>query len=84
LWRLVPIILLVAVAWILVFAGAYIVFTLIVPLQDFFAGLQGTLFTSTVKALLATALVLAWVAIMIQLRNLYVRRRLYGYRTPST
>ena len=77
MWRLVPIILLLAAAWVLVFAGAYIVFTVIVPLDDFFPGWGGTLLTSVIKALLATGLALAWVAIMIQLRDLYARRRLY-------
>lgn len=66
------------VAWLLVFLGVYIIFAVIVPMQDLYPGRTGALLTSTLKVLTSAALVGVWLAIMVKLRDYYAERKLFS------
>ncbi len=74
--RLTPIIVLITAVWLMIFVGSYAIFQIIVPLPDFYPGLQGRIVTSIFKASTSGLLVLFWLYLMLNLRNFYVRRRI--------
>ncbi|MFQ6135289.1 MAG: hypothetical protein ACE5KU_05700 [Nitrososphaerales archaeon] len=74
--RLLPIIVLITTVWLIIFAGSYAIFQLIVPLPDFYPGLEGRILTSIFKAGISGLLVLFWLYLMWTLRNFYVKRRI--------
>lgn len=71
-----PLMAILFTSWLLILAGSVIVFRIIVPVPDLFEGRIGVIFTAVLKALASVVLVLAWVWVMVKLRNLYVRRLL--------
>ncbi len=73
---LLPIIVLITTVWLLIFAGSYAIFQLIVTFPDFYPGLEGRIVTSIFKVGISGLLVLFWLYIMWTLRNFYVKRRL--------
>jgi ethanolamine transporter EutH len=68
-----------AAAWLLILAGAVIVFRVIVPLTicDCFAN-------SVAKGVLATLLSVVWLSILVAMRNLVVRRTLMKKKEEET
>ncbi len=74
--RIIPIIILISAVWLIIFAGSYAIFRVIVPLPDLYPGLQGRIITSIIKVTLSGLLVLLWLYTMLKLRNYYVVRRI--------
>jgi hypothetical protein len=58
-------------AWVLVLLGTILVFGFIIPLQVFHSFLDGIL-----KGILATVLVLIWLFLFVQMRNVMVKSQL--------
>jgi hypothetical protein len=58
-------------AWVLVLVGTIIVFGFIIPLVVFHSFLDGIL-----KGILATILVLIWLFLFVQMRNVMVKSQL--------
>ena len=62
--------------WLLVLAGAIIIFEFIVPLAIFHSFLDGV-----TKGILATILVVVWIGLFMLMRNAMETRRLRPQRT---
>ncbi|MBI2184834.1 MAG: hypothetical protein HYU39_07750 [Thaumarchaeota archaeon] len=69
-----PLMMILFATWLLILGGSVIVFKLIVPIPDLYEGRIGLIVTAILKAGASVALVLVWVWIMVNLRNLYVKR----------
>jgi hypothetical protein len=69
----------IVVAWLLVLAGAVIVFALIVPFNYFHDFLD-----PIVQGVLATILSLAWIWIMVLIRNSFVRKEILAKTEESS
>ena len=60
-----------ALVWILVLAGAIIIFEFIVPLNTFHSSLDGV-----IKGVLATILVIVWIGLFVVMGNAMEKRQL--------
>lgn len=76
--RLLPLITLITVVWLLIFIGSYAIFRLIVPLPNISNSLEGRLFTSIFKVGASGLIVTLWIYVMLKIRNIYVKRRIYS------
>ncbi|NWG09365.1 MAG: hypothetical protein HXX80_03490 [Nitrososphaerales archaeon] len=75
--RILPLMGIIGLAWALVFFGSYMIFGLIVPFEPFPENDHiFTFLNSLLKVVLSAILALVWIVIMIELRNLYIKRNL--------
>jgi len=70
----------IAAVWLLIFAGSFIIFMLIVPLPNVLPGSAGMFLTAVLKVGLSALLTAIWIYVMLMLRNIYVRRRILSHR----
>jgi hypothetical protein len=80
--RILPIITLIFLMWVMIFAGSYAIFRIIVPLNDFYPGLEGRIVTSIFKVGTSGVLVIFWMFLMWKIRNFFVKRNLL-YRSEG-
>lgn len=73
---------LLVTVWILLLAGSYFIFIVIVPLDDF-PGPLGGLMTAIVKVSSSGALAILWIYSLVKLRNIIVARKLFANNEPS-
>jgi hypothetical protein len=66
-----------ATAWALVLAGAILIFEVIIPYQYCACSLDGVL-----KGVFVTILGVIWLATMVGMRNLLVKRKVVGRQSP--
>jgi hypothetical protein len=72
--NIIPLMGIIAIAWIMVFFGSFIIFSLIVPLPDLFMSRIGIIITAIIKVILSMILVILWLFIMRQLTKLYLKK----------
>lgn len=74
--RLLPILILIFLVWIMIFAGSFAIFRMIVPIADFYPGIEGRIVTSLFKVTTSGILVIFWMVLMWKIRNVFVKRNL--------
>lgn len=73
----IGLIVVILLTWILMLAGTYVIFTVIVPLPFLIPAFRGTIAISALQSLAAVLVVLAWLYSMLKIRNIYARRKLW-------
>lgn len=69
--RLAPILGFLVVMWALIMLGSFILLKLVSPIEL----PQGSFASSALQAVIAFALVIVWIEILVQIKNVYIRRK---------
>jgi len=75
--HLTNLIVIIFVAWMLVFLGSTFIFVFIVPITPFYEGFFGTVLTAIVKVVISAILVILWLYILIWLTKRQAKKDLY-------
>ena len=71
-----PLLLLIATVWVMIFAGLAGIFLFVVPLPDISPDPIGRIVKSALQVVVSGIFVILWLCGMWQLRNFYVRRKI--------
>ena len=74
--RILPLLLLIATVWVMIFVGLAGIFLIVVPLPDIYPDTVGRAVKSVVQVVVSGIFVILWLYSMWQLRNFYVRRKI--------